>query len=157
MKSLIICGALLLSLSASAQSKDERLIADAEYKMVLNQIAAKLPVWEKLTKGIDPSADAHISFAVGQLIVFRRGVALQEIQQIRTTVEKERIKRKTSRELSLHASLTELYDTWDWIAAVAPTINMPVEGEAPVLGPIVGKIANDVYARVEKLETNSCP
>jgi hypothetical protein len=150
--------AFLLALSAlvNAQTKDARLMTEAEYKAFLSAVQAKLPDWRVALERVDP-AKTNLSYAVGQKVVEHRNLGLMQMESATKQIALERVKRSVSRELWLHASLQGVYDSIDAMVVYAPSVDLPVETYVPEIAELIRKIANDSHARVELLEKGTCP
>jgi hypothetical protein len=146
----------IFSLASHAQTKDARLMSEAEYKSFLNSVEAKLPEWQMALERVDP-AKTNVSYAVGQKVIEYRNLGLTQIESATKQVALERVKRSVSRELWLHSSLQGIYDSIDAMAVYDPSVDLPVEKYVPVLSEFLLKIANDSHARVELLEKATCP
>ena len=142
-----------------ADAEDSRLMNGAEYKSFLNEVERKLPEWEAALKRIDP-AKTNASYAVGKELNQYRDLALMEVGSVRQWVPKERAKHTVSGELALEGFLRSVFDAMD--AVVRTEISggitaSSLENYAPEIGELVGRIVNDVIARVELLEKGTCP
>jgi hypothetical protein len=145
---------------SQTQSADSRLMSGAEFRASLSQVEDALPRWEAELKGIYPEKNSEISYSLGKLIVAQRDIGLMDVNNIRQSVARLRIKRTVSEELSLRDFLEGIFDAMNEIetlenaAGVAPYI---FEKNAPELGSLYGRIGNDVLARLALLEKGTCP
>jgi hypothetical protein len=142
-----------------AQTKrGDRLMSDAEYKTFLDDVEAKLPSWEAALKRFDP-AKSNMSYAVGDEFVKRRDLALRQIDWIRTWIQKERSHRRVSQEHALEGFMQGVFDEMEYILVVwaGPSVNVRLEDFGREMGRLIGKVRNDVIARIELLEKGSCP
>jgi hypothetical protein len=159
MKQAVALFAFVLILSASSQAQsttDNRLLSDAEYRALLNQLDAHFPEWERALQSIDPAKN-NVSYAVGRNIVRYRDLALMEVKNARYYVQQERAKRRISRELGLQLFLQSVFDSMETIIVEDPTIDVPLEKYAPKMSELISKLGNDTIARVELLEKAACP
>jgi hypothetical protein len=139
-----------------AQTKDARLMSEAEYKSFLLTVETKLPEWQAAFKTIDP-AKTNLSYAVGEKVVQYRDIGLMQIERAAKQIEQERVKRSIARELWLHGSLQAIFDSIEAMVVYDPSVDLPVEKYAPEINGFIGRIANDSHARVELLEKGTCP
>jgi hypothetical protein len=146
----------ILCVVSHAQTKDARLMSEAEYKAFLNAVDAKLPEWRAAFQRVDP-AKTDLPYAVGHNVVLYRDIALRQIESAANAIQQERVKHRVSRELWLHGFLQGIYDSMDALVVYDPSVELPVEKISAELGPFIGKIANDSHARVELLEKGTCP
>jgi hypothetical protein len=142
-----------------AQAVDERLMTDAEYNTYLHQVEAALPKWERDIKNIAPEKVPQISYSEGKLIADQLDVGLMQIGYIRDRVAKQTVKRTVSGELALYNHIQSLWFTWETIGMLEIAHNLALthlEKHRPELSELERHIGNDVIARVELLEKNTC-
>jgi hypothetical protein len=153
---LFLCA---LSITTPAIAADTRLMTDAEYKKLLDEVDNKLPQWEAALKSIDP-AKSHASYAVGRDIVDYRDIGLTQVAYTRQSVGKQRAKRTVSGELALQGFLRGIYDAMSSVVEIEVASGLTLstlEKFAPDLSKLTIPLANDVTARVELLEKGTCP
>jgi len=146
--------------SGQAQTNDKRLMTDAEYKTFLHQVDAALPKWETDLKNIALEKVPQISYSTGKLIVDQRDICLMQIGYIRDRVAKQTVKRTVSGELALFNHIQSLRTTWETIVMLEATNDLTLthlEKYLPEFSELEIRIGNDVIARVDQLEKNSCP
>lgn len=156
---LVLLCALCPAPWAADAKKDSRLMADAEYKAFLSEVEAKLPEWEAALRRIDP-AKTNASYAVGKQITEYRDISLLQIGYLHQKVPKERLKHTVSGELALEGFLRGVFDSMDSVVAVESIGGITasnLEKYAPSVSAFIGRISNDLIARVELLEKDTCP
>lgn len=141
---------------AQTQVAKDALMSDAEYRVILNQIDASLPEWERALRSIDPEK-MNLSYTLGKDVVRDRDIGLMGITNARQLLQKERLHRKVSQELALKGFLQGVFDSMQSILWEAPNVKAPLERYPEEMGKLIGKVANDVQARVELLEKGTCP
>ncbi len=137
----------------------EKTLSDADYKTFLLHVEEALPKWETALKNIDLERVPRISYANGKAIADYRDIGLMELGNIRLTVAKQRVKRTVSGELALSRFLEGLFDAGNsivWMEDVNGLTLSSLEKYAPELGALLGRIGNDVSARVALLEKGAC-
>ena len=150
---------LCVSCSAYAQSADKKLINDADFKLLLTQIEKLLPVLESELNGIDLDKNSTIAYSTGKFITDKKQIALTEIRNTQVFVAKLRTKRTVYDELAIKEFLDSLFDAGEeivWQEDFAHLSLTHLERHAPELSAIIVRIANDVHARVQLLETDPC-
>ena len=140
---------------------DKRLMSDADFKTFLLQVEAVLPTLETQLKNIDLEKAPGLSYSQGKSIADQRDIGLMEIGNIRVHLAKLQAKRTVSGELGLYVTLESLSNDCDgivWAEVVGGLTLTSLEKYAPkMMGPLIGRIGNDVLARVALLEKGSCP
>jgi hypothetical protein len=140
-------------------AEDSRLMNEPDYRAFLAQVEAKLPVWEAALKRIDP-AKTTASYVVGKQIVQYRDLALMEVGYVRQWIPKQRLQHTVSGELALEGFLRSIFDAMDSVVStesIAGITASNLEDFAAESGDLIKRIANDVTARVELLEKETCP
>ncbi|MFZ3263763.1 MAG: hypothetical protein WA172_07170 [Terriglobales bacterium] len=148
-----------VSCSVYAQSADEKLINDVDFKLLLTQTQKLLPVLETEFNGIDLDKNPSIAYSTGKFIADQRQIALTEIRNTQVFVAKLRTKRTVYDELALKEFLDSLFDAGEeivWQEDFAHLSLTHLEKHAPELSAIILRIANDVHARIQLLETDPC-
>jgi hypothetical protein len=164
MKAVLALVAMLICSSfatAQTQVSDKRLISDADFRIVLNQVEVILSILETQLKGIDLEKVPQISYSRGKSIEAQRDLGMMEIDIIRKEASKLRGKRSVSGELALEESLdTFFYSIAQWESAndFSSLVHFDDSAKAGLdAGILVTRIGNDVQARVEMLEKGNCP
>jgi hypothetical protein len=142
------------------QLSDKRLVSDADFKIILHQIEAVLPIWDSQLNSIDLEKVPEISYARGKSIVEQRDLGLMEIGNIRTYAAKLQAKRTVSGELELWEFLQSLSDIGGeivWQETVNCLTLSSIEKYEPQLNELSMRTGNDVLARVALLEKGRCP
>ena len=147
--------------TAQTQASDKRLMSDADFRTVLNQVEATLSKLETQLKGIDLDKVPQISYSRGKSIEVQRDIGLMEIDTIRKQVSKLRVKRSVSGELALEDVLNTLFWSvaeWESAEDFASLTHYDDSVKAGLdAGMLITRIENDVEARVEMLEKGVCP
>jgi hypothetical protein len=142
-----------------AQSVNARLVNDADFRLLLSQTEQLLPVLENELNGIDLEHNPSITYSTGKFIADKKQIALTEIGNIRVFIAKLKGKRTVHDELALKEFLDSLFDAGEeivWQEDFAHLSLTRLEKHAPELGAIIGRMSNDVNARVVLLEESPC-
>jgi hypothetical protein len=141
-------------------SSNPRLMSDADYKTFLSQVETALPMWESDLKNIDLEKVPQLPYPVGKSIADSKTVGLMEIDNIRTLIHSQRVKRTVYGELALKGCLDSLYDMAEeivWSEAIEGVTLTSLEKYGPELSTLNMRLATDAMARVQLLEKGACP
>jgi hypothetical protein len=155
----VVVFSLCISCSIHAQSTDEKLINDPDFRLLLGQTEGLLPVLENELNGIDLDKNPSMTYSTGKFIADKKQIAFTEIRNIRVFIAKLRAKRTVYDELALKEFLNSLFDAGEeivWQEDFAHLSLTHLEKHAPTLGAIIGRLSNDVNARVQLLEKDPC-
>ena len=151
----------LTNAGSQTQKTDSRLMTDAQYKVFLSQVGAVLPRLEAAFQNLKPENDPKISYSISQIITENRLVGLMQIDDIRTEIKEQKQKRTVSGEVTLNSFVQELYESMSSELAVeSMDTNLPpshFERFVPEMSSIGVRIGNDSIARVQLLESHTCP
>lgn len=160
MRHIAICVFLcLLPVRFHAQSTDGHPLSDADFKVLMSQAEELLPIFENELNGIDLDKNPSITYSSGKWIADKKAIALTEIGNIRVFTAKLKAKRTVHDEFALKEFLDSLFDAGEeivWQEDFAHLSLTHLEKHAPELGAIIGRISNDVHARILLLETDPC-
>jgi hypothetical protein len=155
---MLICSCFA---TAQTQASDKRLMSDADFRTILNQVEAILSKLETQLKGIDLDKVPQISYSRGKSIEAQRDIGLILIDTARKQVSKLRVKRSASGELVLEDVLNTLFWSvaeWESAEDFASLTHYDDSVKAGLdAGMLITRIENDVEARVEMLEKGVCP
>jgi len=135
-------------------------MSDADYKTFLSQVETALPMWESDLKNIDLEKVPQLPYPVGKSIADSKTVGLMEIDNIRTLIHSQRVKRTVYGELALKGCLDSLYDMAEeivWSEAIEGVTLTSLEKYGPELSTLNMRLATDAMARVQLLEKGACP
>ncbi len=130
-----------------------------EYKEFLNKVDSELPRWTASLEKIDPSK-SNVSYAVGKQIDKSRDLALKEVGWTAQYVTKERTKHTVSDELALKGFLDGVFSAMESVVQAEDAAGVTLsdlDKYAAEQGKLIGRVGNDVSARVELLEKATCP
>jgi hypothetical protein len=160
MRLTVLCVFLCLSpVRLHAQSADRRPMNDADFKILISQTEELLTVFGNELNGIDLDKNPSISYSTGKWIADKKAIALLEIGNIRIVIAKLQGKRTVHDEFALKEFLSSLFDAGEeivWQEDFAHLSLTHLEKHAPELGAILGRISNDVNARILLLEIDPC-
>ena len=156
----VVVALLFASPLGLAQTKDDSLMSDADYKLFLAQVEAALPKWETQLKSIDPEKIPQISYSRAKSFLDNQRIGLTEISNIRLFVAEQRVKRTVYGELTLRGFLGSLFDAGEeivWEESISGLTLTSLEKYAPELSAFQIRLENDAMARVALLEKGTCP
>jgi hypothetical protein len=136
---------------AQAQSRDTGLMTPAEYKSFLNKVEVDLPEWESGLKRVDP-AKTEASYAAGKDIIEYRDLALMQVEYVRQSVMKERVRHSISGELALERFLSGVFDQMESVVMTeldAGVTASHLEKYAPEISPLMIQIRFSAFASAE--------
>jgi hypothetical protein len=159
---LFACFAVLTPLAAvSAQSignNDSHQMNAAEYSKHLDRIDVDLGKWEASLRKIDPGK-GDPSYTVGKQIADNLRLALMQVVDTRSFINRERIRRTIYGELALGQLLTSLNEDFNLLAFEGAFNDLSVEtvsDYAKEIGFLQMRLMNDAMRRVEQLEAGKC-
>jgi hypothetical protein len=160
LSAMVVVFFFAITAQSQAQTADNRLMTDADFKAFLIQVETALPKWETALKNIDLEKVPQISYSKGKSIIDQRDLGLMEIANIRVYLPKLRAKRTVTGELALSGFMQSLFDIGEeivWEEDFSGLTLTHLEKEAPEFSALEIRIGNDVNARVALLEKGLCP